>query len=162
MKINETVNDLLNDQVTNELFSAQLYFSAAGWCKRNSFNGAADWLYKHGKEELTHSHAFMEFTDEYGGCISLQVVPKPKSDWKNIREIFTLIAQHEDKVTTQIKEIANACLTAREHGVYTFVQKYNAEQLEEMAVSREHLDYLNIISDKDLFLFDEKLRKEAK
>ena len=160
MKINSKINELLNNQVTNELFSANLYLSAASWCKVNHFNGAAAWLYKHGKEERTHADAFMEFANEYGGCIEFQAIPRPATEFKDIREVFTLIAGHEDKVTAQINKIAELCLELKDQNTYTFVQKYCAEQLEEMAGAREHLDFLYLIEDCDLFLFDEKLRNE--
>ena len=161
MKINEKINDLLNKQVTSELFSANLYMSAASWCKVNKFNGVAAWLYKHGKEERSHADAFMEFTNEYGGCIEFQMVPKPTTEFKKgIREIFQLIAAHEDKVTNQINAIAELCLELKDHSTYTFVQKYCAEQLEEMAIARENLDYLALIEDFDLFLFDRELNSK--
>ena len=161
MKINEKINELLNNQVTNELFSANLYLSAASWCKLNHFNGAAAWLYKHGKEERTHADAFMEFANEYGGCIEFQVIPKPKTDFKGIREVFQLIAAHEDRVTAQINKIAELCLELKDQNTYTFIQKYVAEQLEEMAGAREHLDYLALIEDCDLFLFDRELNSKV-
>jgi ferritin len=161
MKIQETINKLLNDQVVNEQYSANLYLSAASWCKVNRFNGAAAWLYKHGKEERTHADAFMEFANEYGGCITFQAIPCPPSKFKDVREIFTTIAQHEDKVTAQINKIAETCLTLKDQNTYTFAQKYVAEQLEEMAVARENLDYLALIEDCDLFLFDRELNSKA-
>ena len=157
MKITERVNALLNEQVKNEIFSAHIYFSAANWCKVNKFNGAADWLYKHAKEELKHSQAFMEFTTEFGGCIEMMPIPAPEVKFKGIREIFKLIAAHEDRVTGQIHKIAEVCLEEKEQGVYTFIQKYVAEQLEEMATARLNLDYLDLLPDSNLFLFDDKL-----
>ena len=161
MKINEKINELLNNQVTNELFSANLYLSAASWCKLNHFNGAAAWLYKHGKEERTHADAFMEFANEYGGCIEFQPIPRPAIKFKDIREVFQLIATHEDRVTAQINKIAELCLELKDQNTYTFIQKYVAEQLEEMATARENLDYLTLIEDCDLFLFDRALNNKA-
>ena len=82
------------------------------------------------------------------------------SKFTDVREIFTAIAQHEDKVTAQINKIAETCLTLKDQNTYTFVQKYVAEQLEEMAVARENLDYLALIEDCDLFLFDRELNSK--
>ena len=123
MKINEKINELLNNQVTNELFSANLYLSAASWCKVNNFNGAAAWLYKHGKEERTHADAFMEFANEHGGCIEFQVIPKPATTFKGIREMFQLIATHEDRVTAQINKIAELCLELKDQKYLHFYSK---------------------------------------
>ena len=103
----------------------------------------------------------MEFANEYGGCITFQPIPKPATEFKDIRQVFTLIAGHEDKVTAQINRIAELCLELKDQNTYTFIQKYVAEQLEEMAGAREHLDYLALIEDCDLFLFDRELKEEA-
>ena len=54
--ISEKLQQALNDQITAELWSANLYLSMSFYMEREGFNGFANWLKKQSQEEVRSHH----------------------------------------------------------------------------------------------------------
>lgn len=159
--MNTRIEKILNDQIKAEATSSQLYLAMASWADCTGLKGTAEFLYTHSDEEREHMMKLVRFVNERGGKAVIPSVAIPQEDFESLAQIFSLLLDHEIKVTNMINEVVFVCLEEKDYSTHNFMQWFVAEQLEEEALARDILDKLNMIgNDKaGLYLFDRDLEK---
>ena len=159
--MNKRVEEVLNEQIEKEASSSQFYLAMASWAESNGLNGTAKFLYTHSDEERFHMLKLVKFVNERGGKAEIPSVELPQKEFESLAQIFSLLLEHEIKVTNMINEVVFVCLEEKDYSTHNFMQWFVAEQLEEEALARDILDKLNMIgNDKaGLYLFDRDLEK---
>lgn len=157
--MNKRIEDILNKQIKAEATSSQLYLAMASWAECAGINGTADFLYKHSDEERMHMLKLVRFVNERGGKAVIPSIEVAQTEFESLTQIFTLLLEHEIKVTNMINEVVFVCLEEKDYSTHNFMQWFVAEQLEEEALARNILDKLKMIgNDKGgLYLFDRDL-----
>lgn len=157
--MNKRIEDILNKQISAEATSSQLYLAMASWAECSGINGTANFLYQHSDEERAHMLKLVRFINERGGKAEIPSIEIPQKDFQSLTDIFTLLLEHEIKVTNMINEVVFLCLEEKDYSTHNFMQWFVAEQLEEEALARNILDKLKMIgNDKaGLYLFDRDL-----
>jgi len=159
--INKKVEKALNNQVKVEAESSQAYLAMAVWAECNGYNGTANFLYEHSDEERMHMLKLVKFINERGGKAVIPQLPKPADKYKDIKNIFTTLLNHEIHVTKEINNVVDVCLKEKDYTTHNFMQWYVSEQIEEEALARTIMDKLELIgTDKGgLYLFDRDLEQ---
>ena len=154
--MNKSIEKLLNEQVKYEASASLQYLAMASWADAEGYNGVAEFFYAQSEEERLHMTQLVKFINERSGTVIVPSLDKPKSDFKNLNELFDKFLSSEVFVTEKINHIIYECLQKKDYNVHNFMQWYVSEQLEEEAVARTLLDKLNIIgNDKSgHYLFD--------
>ncbi|MCB0479821.1 MAG: ferritin [Flavobacteriales bacterium] len=154
--LSPNIERALNEQMKLEAESSQFYLAMAGWAENKGYNGTADFMYRHSDEERTHMLKLMKYINERGGKAIVPALPKPATDFKELREVFDTLLSHEEMVTQKINDLVFICLDERDYTTHNFVQWYVSEQIEEEALARTIIDKLNLIgTDKSgMYLFD--------
>ncbi len=157
--MNKRIEAILNKQIKAEATSSHLYLAMASWADVNGINGTAQFLYAHSEEERQHMLKLVRFLNERGGQAEIPAVDVPKKEFESLKEIFSMLLEHEMKVTSMIHEVVFTCLEEKDYSTHNFMQWYVAEQLEEEALARTILDKLSMIGDDKggLYLFDRDL-----
>jgi ferritin len=152
----EGVGRLLNEQIDLELASSQYYLAMASWCEVQGYDGISKFLYKHADEERMHMLKLFHYINERGGHALVPAIEAVPKDFNSLSEIFEKILTHELKVTNEINNLVDVCLTEKDYTTHNFLQWYVAEQIEEERLARNLLDKLKLIgNDKGgLYLFD--------
>ncbi|MFK8045729.1 MAG: ferritin [Crocinitomicaceae bacterium] len=158
---NKVVEKALNEQISKEANSSQLYLSMANWAEQNGLSGISEFLYMHADEERMHMLKLIKFVNERGGKAKIPTISAPKDSFESIEEIFNDLLNHEIKVTNSINEIVHLCIDVKDYTTHNFMQWYVAEQLEEEALARNILDKIKLIgNDKGgLYLLDRDIVK---
>ena len=161
--INKKVEKALNNQVKVEAESSQAYLAMAVWAECNGYNGIANFLYEHSDEERMHMLKLVKFINERGGKAVIPALPKPTDKYKDVKNIFTTLLNHEIHVTKEINSVVDVCLKEKDYTTHNFMQWYVSEQIEEEALARTIMDKLELIgNDKGgLYLFDRDLEQFA-
>ena len=154
--LKEKVEKALNNQLLIEADSSQIYLAMASWAENNGLGGTAKFLYQHSDEERTHMLKLIRYINERGGKAIIPALPKPKTDFKNLNNLFQILLDHETMVTNKINDLVEICLKEKDYTTQNFLQWYVSEQIEEEALAKSIIDKLNMIgSDKSgLYMFD--------
>lgn len=154
--MNKTIEKLLNEQITLEASSSQVYLAMASWSENKGLNGTAAFLYRHSDEERMHMLKLVKFINERGGTAIIPALTKPKVDFNSMLGIFQSLLDHELEVTASINNVIDVCLSEKDYTTHNFMQWYVAEQLEEEALARNIIDKLKLIGENTggLYLFD--------
>ncbi len=154
---------LLNDQIALEDYSANLYLAMSSWCDSQKLTGSAKFLEMHSDEEHAHMRKLFKYVNETGAMAKVSAVEEPPSEYGSIKELFNMIFEHEQFITSKINELVDACLSEKDYSTFNFLQWYVAEQHEEEHLFRGILDMIDIVGvdGRGLFLIDKEIGKIA-
>ncbi len=158
--ISKTLENELNKQLNEELFSAYLYLSMSAYLAQNNLNGFSHWMSLQFEEEQAHAMKMFKYILDRGGEVKLEQIKKPQSTWTGIIDVYENILAHERKITSLINELVNTAMTEKDHATVTLLQWYVNEQVEEESSVTDILSQLKLIEGKGPGLF--MLDREAK
>ena len=155
------VEKALNEQITVEAESSQVYLSMASWAEVQGLEGVAQFMYAQSDEEREHMLKLVKYINERGGHAKVSELPAPPIDFGSIKEMFETLLKHEIHVSKSINDLVHICLQVKDYATHNFLQWYVAEQIEEEAVARTILDKINLIGDDKggLYLFDNDIKQ---
>jgi len=148
------VEDILNVQIQKEGYSSNLYLAMAVWAEQKGFPGVADWLYAQADEEKLHMLKIVRYINERGGKAIIPEFEKPPVDFGNIKDMFDKVLAHEQYISQSINDIVGVTMDERDFTTHNWIQWFVTEQIEEEASVRTIIDKLNLIGDKNLYMFD--------
>ncbi|HDQ93534.1 MAG TPA: ferritin [Synergistetes bacterium] len=161
--ISKKMQDALNKQINEELFSSYLYLSMSADFQSRNLSGAASWMAVQAEEERSHAMKFYHYLIERGGEIELLPIEKPQKSWKTPLEAFKDAEKHEQHITKCIHDLVDLAVHEKDYATQNLLQWFVNEQVEEEASVGEVVAKLEMVSDSKngLFMMDRELGKRA-
>ena len=131
MFINETVQNAINEQIKDELYSAYLYLAMSAHFEAENFSGFAKWTRMQAEEEVEHAMKLFDFVNERGGRVKLQAIAQPAVEFGTPLEVFGEILKHEQKVTALINRLYEVALNEKDYATQVMLHWFIDEQVEE-------------------------------
>jgi ferritin len=155
------IEKALNEQITIEGQSSQIYLAMASWSEVLGFEGVAQFMYAHSDEEREHMLRIVKFINERGGHAIIPPFEAPPTQFGTFKEMFQDLYNHEVKVSATINDLVDICLQEKDYATHSFIQWYVTEQIEEEAMARNILDKINLIGDDKggFYLFDTDIKR---
>jgi ferritin len=129
--LNKNVQDAINTQIKNEIYSAYLYLSMSGYFESINLPGFAKWMRIQWQEELEHALKFFDFVNDRAGRVVLGAIDQPKSDFESPLAVFQEALAHEQKVTAMINNLYALAVKENDYPAQVLLQWYINEQVEE-------------------------------
>lgn len=148
-RLSTTMAKALNDQVTLEAYSSQVYLMLSSWADNEALDGISSFLIKHSQEERVHMAKIMEYIQERGGKVTIEAIAKPKPEPKNIKECFEMVLKQEIENTEAIYSLVDISVTEKDWATFNFLQWLVAEQREEEKLALTLLDKVTLAGGKD-------------
>ncbi|MGK7312259.1 MAG: ferritin [Candidatus Longimicrobiales bacterium M2_2A_002] len=145
--MDETVKDLINEQITHEFYAAYLYLAMAAHFEDQNYEGFAQWFRMQAKEEEGHAMKLFDFLVERGARPELKQIDKPPVEFGSPVEAFRAALQHEQKVTGLINAIYEAAVEAKDYPSQVMLQWFIEEQVEEEDTTGTAVDRLEMAGD---------------
>ena len=157
--IKETLNDAINKQINEEMYSAYLYLSMSAYFEELSLKGFASWMKIQVQEEVAHAMGLYDYLHARDGKVVLEAIQKPNCEWNSPLEVFEATLKHEQYITCKISELMDVAEEAKDRAALSFLQWYIKEQVEEEATAKDILAKLKFAgSDTNaLLLIDAEL-----
>lgn len=151
--------EVMNEQVTKELFSAYLYLSMKSYFDEKGLVGMAHWMNIQFQEETLHGMKIFEYMNDRGVRLILDGFEKPESEFKSVRDVFEKVLAHEQGVTGSINNLYSIALELKDHASASFLQWFLDEQVEEEKNVSDVLTRLDLIKDDvmGLLMLDKEL-----
>ena len=159
MRISKTVEEAINNQIKEEMYSAYLYLSMSAWFDERSLKGFANWMYIQYQEEMFHAMKFYKYIIERGGHIELKDIPKPDSEFKTPLLAFEATLKHEEFITGRINDLVVVAREDNDNATLNMLQWFVDEQVEEEANASELVERLKLVGDSNssLLMLDKDL-----
>lgn len=144
--LNQNVQDAINEQIRNEIFSAYLYLSMSGYFEHRNLPGFAKWMRIQYEEELGHALKFFDFINDRGGRVTLYAVDAPMAEFQSPLDIFQRALEHEQKVTGMINNLYALAVKENDYPAQVLLQWYINEQVEEEKNATNIVEQLKLIA----------------
>ena len=152
--LSKLVQDKINQQINNELFSSYSYLAMSAYCSHELFNGCAQWLRIQSQEEYGHAMRLFDFLVIRGGKVKLAQIDKPKRKFKSIVDVFENVLRQEQTVTAQIDQLCELAFQEKAFAALVELEWFVQEQVEEEKTAREVLHKISLVKDDPASLLD--------
>ena len=155
--LSEKLENALNEQITAELWSANLYLSMAFWMKHEGYEGFAHWLRKQAEEETTHAYAFADFIAKRDGIAKIDKVDVVPQQWDAPLQVFEEVLKHEQKVSSLVNELLALATAEKDFATQDFMWQFVREQVEEEATAQAIVSDLKLAGATGAYFVDSKM-----
>jgi ferritin len=161
--LSKVMQDGINEQIKNELYSAYLYLSMSAHFEAANLSGFAHWMRLQSQEEVEHAMKFFDFVNERGGRVVLQAIDQPPVEFGSSLDVFELTLEHERKVTALIHQLYELALEGNDYPTQVMLQWFIEEQVEEEASAEQIVETLKMIGEKTqaLLMLDRELGRRG-
>ncbi len=161
--LSATMQSAINQQLKYEIDSAYLYLAMSAFCESQSLPGIATWLRIQWQEELEHALKLFRYVSERNGRVVLEAVEKPPVEFSSPSALFTMVLDHEKKVTAAINKLYDLAVKENDHATQIELQWFVKEQVEEEKNASDILHMLNVAGESgvSLLMLDRQLAQRA-
>jgi len=157
--LSKVMQDKINEQIKNELYSAYLYLSMSAHFEAANLSGFAHWMRLQSQEEVSHAMKFFDFVNNRNSRVVLQAIDQPPVEFESPLDIFEQTLEHERKVTAMIGRLYKLALEESDYSTQVTLQWFIEEQVEEEASAERIVGMLQMIGDEtqSLIMLDREL-----
>ena len=131
--ITEKLQKALNEQITAELWSVNLYLSMSYFLLRTGYEGFAHWAKKQAEEEMGHANRIAEYMIQRQAIPRIDKIDVVPQSWKNMEEVFENAYKHECHVSKLIDSLVKIASEEKDNATQNFLWGFVREQVEEEA-----------------------------
>ncbi len=157
--ITENLQKAINDQITAELWSSNLYLQMSFYMEKEGWDGAAHWLAKQSEEEKEHAMDMAHYLIKRGGTAKVSMIDVVPEGWGDYAEVFKNVYDHECHVSELINSLVDVASAEKDKATQDFLWNYVREQVEEEATASTIVDKIRKAGNAGLFYIDAELAK---
>lgn len=152
--ISDAVQNAMNEQIKNELYSAYLYLAMSAHFEAVSLPGFAKWTRMQADEEREHAMKFFDFINDRGGHVELRAIEAPPRSFGAPLEVFQMVLEHERKVSAMIHRLYETALKENDYPSQVMLHWFIDEQVEEEKNAGFIVDQLQMVEDRQTALIN--------
>ena len=135
--ISQQLQTAINKQINAELWSAYLYLAMSLDAEAKGYKGVANWFFIQFKEEQDHARIFMNYLNSVDAKVELLPIEAVPSSWDSILDMYQQTLEHEKKVTSLIRNLADIAADDKDHASINRLIWFIDEQVEEEESARD-------------------------
>ena len=159
--ISEKLQKAINEQVTFEMWSANLYLAMSFYFEREGFSGFAHWMKKQSQEELEHACTMAEYVMKRGGVALVDKVDVVPNGWGSPLEVFEQVYKYECHVSQLVDKLVDLAAAENDKATQDFLWGFVREQVEEEASVLGIVEKLKKAGEAGVLFMDSKLGQRA-
>ena len=122
--ITENLQKAINDQITAELWSSNLYLQMSFYMEKEGWDGAAHWLAKQSEEEKEHAMDMAHYLIKRGGTAKVSMIDVVPEGWGDYAEVFKNVYDHECHVSELINSLVDVASAEKDKATQDFLWNY--------------------------------------
>uniref|UniRef100_A0AB33JJ76 Ferritin n=3 Tax=unclassified Prevotella TaxID=2638335 RepID=A0AB33JJ76_9BACT len=154
--ISEKLQDALNGQIVNEIYSANLYLSMSFYMEKEGFDGFSTWMKKQSAEEMDHAYQMASYLIKRGGTATVNQIAAVRQSWNSPLEAFEDAYKHECHVSKLIDNILDEAIAEGDKATEDFLWQFVREQVEEEATASGIVDRIKKMGESAIFGLDQQ------
>jgi ferritin len=159
--LQDSVIDMLNQQIAMEAHSSATYLSMAAWCYSQGLNGCGKFFKEQSDEERAHMLKLFHYVADAGALSVSPDVTKIERTFEGLRDVLVKALETEIAITQNFNVITDHCHKVKDYQTSNFLQWYLTEQLEEEQQARRCLEIYDLIGTENggLYRIDKEIIK---
>lgn len=157
--MNESVYQLLNQQINQEFYSAYLYLNFSNHFEHAGLEGFAHWYRVQAQEERDHAMLFYQYLQNENKKVTLETIAKPDKVAACHMDILKAGLEHEKYVTALIHDIYAAAYDVKDFRTMQFLDWFVKEQAEEETTANDIITKMELFGSdpKSLYMLNQEL-----
>ena len=155
--ISKKMQDALNKQINEEMFSSYLYLSMAGYFESINLTGFSQWMRTQAQEEMFHAMKFFNHIADRGGNVELLAIKEPQPRWNSPLHVAEDTLHHEQYITGCIHKLMDLAIEEKDYASQNLLKWFVDEQVEEEDNATDILEKLKRIGTNDALLLMQDL-----
>jgi ferritin len=152
--LTQKMQDAINEQINNELFSSYSYLSMAAYCEHQQFTGCARWMRLQSQEEYAHAMRLYDFMIVRNCQVELRPIAQPQVDFESVPHVFQEAFSQEQTVTQQIDTLFELALKEKAFAALVELEWFVKEQVEEEKTARDIVHKFMLVKEDPAALLD--------
>lgn len=150
----QPMQDAINQQINNELYSSYSYLSMAAYLESQLFTGCANWMRMQSQEEYSHAMRLFEFMIAHGERVKLLPISEPSIEFESVPHVFQCAQKQEKTVTSQINAMCELAFKEKAFAALVELEWFITEQVEEEKTIRDIVHKFDLVADDPASLLD--------
>jgi ferritin len=142
--ISDSLNSVLNTQISHEKYNANLYLFVAGDLKNRGFNHLAEHFMQQHQEETEHSLIIFNLLTDLNSPVELQQIDEVKLQVNSVMDIANAYLAREIVTTTSLDEIKKQAIDESNPVVEERMREMIKLQQAEYAEATDWLDHAEL------------------
>lgn len=157
--MDKKVEELLNEQINKEFYSAYLYLDMANFYSTKGLDGFANWFEIQAKEEQDHAMLIYKYLHNNSSPVTLNAVAKPDKVYQTLSDPLTTALSHEKYVTALLNNIYSSAQAVNDFRTLQFLDWFIKEQGEEEKNSSDLITKMELFGDdaRSLYMLNSEL-----
>jgi len=163
MRISDSINEILNEQINKEFYSGYLYLSMSAHLKELGLFGIASWMRHQAREEVEHGLKIFDYLINCNSFVTLKQIRTPEFEYNGILSIFNRVYEHEKCITESVMKVAEKADEECDRTTLNFIDWFIEEQIEEEENIKNIIKRIELFGDDkvSLYLLDKELGERA-
>ena len=149
--ISEKLQNAINEQISAEMWSSNLYLSMSFYFEREGFSGFAHWMKKQSQEEMGHAYAMADYIIKRGGIAKVDKIDVVPTGWGTPLEVFEHVFEHERHVSKLVDALVDIAAAEKDKATQDFLWGFVREQVEVEATAQGIVDKIKRAGDAGIF-----------
>lgn len=161
--LQESVQNMLNEQMTMEAHSSAVYLGMSSWCHEQGLIKTGEYFKKQSAEEREHMLRIFDYMIDMGGRAISPTVSDVQNDFTDLKSLLELYLEMEIKITESFNKMTGACIKVNDFQTVKFFDWFLNEQIEEEDNARRTLEIYELIGTEldGLFKIDHQIGELA-
>ena len=148
------MQNAVNEQINNELYSSYSYLSMSAYCEYEQFTGCARWMRMQSQEEYGHAMRLYNFLIDRQSRVVLKPISAPPVEFESVAQVFERALEQEQAVTQQINGLWELAFNEKQFAALVELEWFIQEQVEEEKTAREIVHKFHMVKDDPAALLD--------
>jgi ferritin len=159
MQISQKMQDGINQQIVNELYSSNAYLAIAGYMDSEGLKVLAAHYLKQSAEERAHAMKLLHYLLDVGASVFVGAIPEPQNTFKSVEEAVKSALVQEELVTRQINDLMDLAHSDKDYATVSFLQWFVDEQVEEVSSASDLLQLIRMAGKDRILLVEDRLMR---
>ncbi len=157
--LTDRIQDAINRQINNELYSAHLYLSMSAYFEALDLNGFAHWMRLQFEEETAHAMKLFDYVNDRDGRVVLHAIDQPPIEFESPHSVMRSALEHERLITSMINDLYALAVAERDYPSHVLLEWFVSEQVEEEKALNEIVAHMDLIGNDGtgLLIMDQRL-----
>ena len=157
--LSERLQDAINKQINNELYSAHLYLSMSAYFESLDLNGFAHWMKMQFEEETGHALKLFDYVNDRDGRVTLHAIEQPPIEFESPHSVMRSALEHERLVTSMINDLYALAIAEKDNPTHVLLEWFVTEQVAEEKTLNEINTHMDLIGNDGtgLLIMDQRL-----
>ncbi len=152
--LSPAMQDAVNEQINNELYSSYSYLSMSAYLEHEQFRGCAKWMRMQSGEEYTHAMRLYDFLIDRQCRVVLRPIAAPPVEFDSVTQVFEKALAQEQTVTQQINSLWELAFNEKQFAALVELEWFIQEQVEEEKTAREIVHKFQMVKSDPAAILD--------